>query len=221
MKKTLSIRNSTAEFLIFQSQAKEDSIEVKYIDETVWLSKKMIATLFEKSRNTISEHLTKIYSEGELDKNSTCRFFRQVQKEGARSITRNIEFYNLDAIISVGYRVNSKKATQFRIWATNIIKQFSLKGYVIDKKRLENGLFLNKNYFDELLAEIREIRISERNFYQKITDIYTTSIIMTTHLNQPKNSLQKFKTNYIMPDDIALGLPVPRKERTSKTSIIP
>ena len=136
----------------------------------------MIAKLFDKSRSTITEHLSAIYSEGELDKNSTCRNFRQVQKEGNRNIERDVEFYNLDAIISVGYRVNSQRATQFRIWATNVLKEFAIKGYVLDKERLKNGSFLNKKYFDTLLEEIREIRASERNFYQKITDIYATSM---------------------------------------------
>ncbi len=176
MTKDLTIRNSTAEFLIFTSQAGEESIEVKYADGTVWLSQKLIAKLFDKGRSTITEHLNAIYSEGELDKKATCRNFRQVQIEGDRDIEREVEFYNLDVIISVGYRVNSHRATQFRQWATRILKEFAIKGYVLDKKRLENGNFLNQNYFDELLAEIREIRLSERNFYQKITDIYATSL---------------------------------------------
>ena len=176
MTKNLTIRNSTAEFLIFTAQSGEESIEVKYADGTVWLSQKLIAKLFDKGRSTITEHLNAIYLEGELDKNATCRNFRQVQTEGDRNIERDVEFYNLDAIISVGYRVNSQRATQFRIWATKVLKQFAIKGYVLDKKRLENGNFLNQNYFDELLAEIREIRLSERNFYQKITDIYATSL---------------------------------------------
>ncbi len=176
MTKDLTIRNSTVEFLVFTAQSGEESIEVKYADGTVWLSQNMIAKLFDKGRSTITEHLSAIYSEGELDKNSTCRNFRQVQKEGNRDIEREVEFYNLDAIISVGYRVNSQRATQFRIWATRVLKQFAIKGYVLDKKRLENGNFLNQNYFDALLEEIREIRLSERNFYQKITDIYATSL---------------------------------------------
>jgi len=170
MTKNLTIRNSTAEFLIFQSQAKEDSIEVKFVDGTVWLSQKMIAKLFDVDRTVITKHLKNIFESGELDEKSN------VQKMHFGHSDKPIKFYNLDVIISVGYRVNSKRATQFRIWSTNVIKQFALKGYVIDKKRLENGSFLNENYFDELLAEIREIRLSERNFYQKITDIYTTSL---------------------------------------------
>ncbi len=176
MTKDLTIRNSTAEFLIFQSQSKRDSIEVKYEDEMVWLSQKMMAKLFDVEIPTINEHLKNIFKSKELNEISTIRKFRIVQKEGKRNVERKIEFYNLDAIISVGYKINSKRATQFRIWATKVLKQFAIKGYVLDKKRLENGSFLNENYFDELLAEIREIRLSERNFYQKITDIYATSI---------------------------------------------
>lgn len=173
MTKELTIRNSTAEFLIFQSQSKGDSIEVKYADGTVWLTQKMIAKLFDKGRSTIAEHIKEIFNTKELDENSVCRDFRHTASDGKEYTTN---FYNLDAIISVGYRVNSQRATQFRIWATNVLRQFAIKGYVLDKKRLENGSFLNQNYFDELLAEIREIRLSERNFYQKITDIYTTSL---------------------------------------------
>jgi hypothetical protein len=176
MNKSLTIRNSTAEFLIFQSQAKEDSIEVKFSDETVWLSQKMIAKLFEVNVATINEHIKNIYKNNELVESSTIRNFLIVQKEGVRNIKRNIEFYNLDVIISVGYRVNSKRATEFRIWATNVLKEFAIKGYVLDKKRLENGTFLNQEFFDNLVEEIREIRVSERNFYQKITDIYTTAM---------------------------------------------
>ena len=174
--KDVAIRNSTAEFLIFTAQSGEESIEVKYAKGTVWLSQKMMAKLFEVTIPTINEHLKNIYEGKELDENSTIRKFRIVQNEANRSVQRDIDFYNLDAIISLGYRVNSQRATQFRIWATKILKQFAVKGYVLDKKRLENGNFLNQNYFDELLAEIREIRLSERNFYQKITDIYATSL---------------------------------------------
>jgi len=176
MNKNLNIRNSTAEFLIFTSQNGESSIEVKVQDETVWLTQKLIAELFKVDVSTINEHLKNIYKTNELDENSTIGKFPIVQKEGNRNIKREVNFYNLDAIISVGYRVNSKKATQFRQWATRVLSQFAIKGYVIDKKRLENGSFLGNEYFDELLEQIREIRLSERKFYQKITDIYATSI---------------------------------------------
>lgn len=173
MTKDLIIRNSTAEFLIFQNQAKEDSIEVKYADDTLWLSQKMIAKLFEVSVSTINEHLKNIFNSKELDENSVIRKFRITASDNK---LYNIKFYNLDAIIAVGYRVNSKRATQFRMWATKILKEFAIKGYVLDKERLKNGSFLNENYFDGLLEEIREIRLSERLFYQKITDIYATSM---------------------------------------------
>ncbi|MBU0614702.1 MAG: virulence RhuM family protein [Nanoarchaeota archaeon] len=173
MEKDLAIRNSTADFLIFQVQAKEESIEVKYADENVWLSQKMMAMLFDVSIPTINEHLKNIFGSKELDEKSVIRNFLTTALDGKNYKTN---FYNLDAIISVGYRVNSKRATQFRIWATKVLKQFAIKGYVLDSKRLENGSFLNKDYFNELLAEIREIRLSERNFYQKITDIYSTSL---------------------------------------------
>lgn len=167
------IRNSTAEFLIFTSQSGENSIEVKVFDESVWLTQAMIAQLFDKGRTTITEHLKNIFESSELDENSVCREFRHTANDGK---IYNTKYYNLDAIISVGYRVNSKKATQFRQWATSVLKEFAIKGFVLDKKRLENGSFLGKNYFDKLLEEIREIRLSERMFYQKITDIYATSV---------------------------------------------
>lgn len=174
--KKLRIRNSTAEFLIFTNQAGDNSIEVKVEDETVWLTQKMMGELFGVDIRTINYHLKEIYASHEIDENRTIRNFRIVQKEGAREVAREIAFYNLDAIISVGYRVNSVRATQFRQWATNILRDFAIRGYVLDKERLKNGNFLNKKYFDHLLAEIREIRASERQFYQKITDIYATAL---------------------------------------------
>ena len=167
------IRNSTAEFLIFTSQSGEESIEVKVFDESVWLTQNMIAQLFDKGRSTITEHLKNIFESEELEKKLVCRDFRHTASDGKNYRTK---YYNLDAIISIGYRVNSKKATQFRKWATTVLKEFAIKGFVLDKKRLENGTFLGKNYFDKLLEEIREIRLSERMFYQKVTDIYATSV---------------------------------------------
>lgn len=176
MNKELSIRSSAAEFLIFETQAKEDSIEVRYEDNTLWLTQKMMCRLFDVEKSTLSEHLENIYSSQELTKEATVRNFRTVQTEGNRQVTREILYYNLEAIISVGYRVNSIKATQFRRWATGILQQYAIKGYVLDKKRMENGSFLGEDYFEELLEEIREIRLSERRFYQKITDIYSTAM---------------------------------------------
>lgn len=170
------IRNSTTEFLIFTAQAGENSIEARYEDQTIWLSQKLMGELFQVETNTINYHLKEIYKSGEAEENRTIRNFRIVQTEGKRQVERNVDFYNLDAIISVGYRVNSVRATQFRQWATKVLKDFAIKGFVLDKKRLENGSYLNENYFEELLAEIREIRLSERKFYQKVTDIYATSL---------------------------------------------
>lgn len=180
------IRNSTAEFLIFTSQNKEDSIEVKVFDETVWLTQNMIAQLFEKSVSTINEHIKNIYKEKELSEIDTIKKFGN--SEFAKKPTN---YYNLDLIISVGYRVNSKKATQFRQWATSVLKEFAIKGFVLDKKRLENGSFLNQNYFDKLLEEIREIRVSERVFYQKLTDIYSTSVDYNKDDETTKNFFAK------------------------------
>ena len=171
--KNLTIRNSTAEFLIFTSQDGKNSIEARFEDETIWLTQKLMGELFEVGTNTINYHLKEIFKSGEIEKNAVIRKFRITADDGKNY---NTNFYNLDAIISVGYRVNSLRATQFRQWATKILKEFAIKGFVLDKKRLENGTYLNKNYFEELLSEIREIRLSERNFYQKVTDIYTTSL---------------------------------------------
>ncbi|MHC4927175.1 MAG: virulence RhuM family protein [Planctomycetota bacterium] len=170
------IRNSTAEFLIFTGQVGEQGIESRYEDGTIWLSQKLMSRLFEVDVRTINEHLINIYKQAELTRQETIRKFRIVQLEGQRKVSRNVDFYNLDAIISVGYRVNSVRATQFRQWATQVLREFAVKGYVLDKKRMENGTFLGEDYFERLLAEIREIRLSERRFYQKITDIYATSV---------------------------------------------
>ena len=175
-KKKQLIRNSTAEFLIFTGKAGEQSIEARYEDETIWLSQKLMAALFDVDVRTVNEHLKNIYAQHELSPETTIRKFRIVQKEGKRDVARQVDFYNLDAIISVGYRVNSIRATQFRQWATQVLREFAIKGYVLDKKRLENGTFLGEDYFERLLEEIREIRLSERRFYQKITDIYSTSM---------------------------------------------
>lgn len=169
----LRIRNSTAEFLIFTQQAGDEGIEVRVAEETVWLTQKLISVLFDKGRSTITEHLKNIFESGELDEKAVCRDFRHTAEDGKDYTTR---FYNLDAIIAVGFRVNSARATQFRQWATGVLRDFAIRGYVLDKERLKNGAFLSKEYYDNLLAEIREIRASERRFYQKITDIYATAM---------------------------------------------
>lgn len=173
MGKDLNIRSSAAEFLIFEKQAHADSIEVRYEDGTLWLTQKMMANLFDVSVSTINEHLKNVFSERELDEPSVIRKFRITASDGK---SYNTNHYNLDAVISVGYRVNSIRATQFRRWATQVLKQYAIAGYVIDRKRMENGAFLDEDYFERLLEEIREIRLSERRLYQKITDIYATSV---------------------------------------------
>ena len=173
MSKQLEIRNSTAEFLIFQAEGKEDGIQVVYKDETIWCTQKAMATLFDVDRSVITKHLKNIFDSGEMVQDSVCAKIAHTAEDGK---TYTTQFYNLDAIISVGYRVNSLRATQFRQWCTYVLQQFTIRGYVIDKKRMENGTFINEDYFEHLLAEIREIRLSERRFYQKLTDIYATAI---------------------------------------------
>ena len=172
MGKQLQARNSTADFLIFQLNNR-DGIEVLYDDDTLWLTQDAIAMLFDKGRSTITEHLRNIFQSNELEEDSVCRKFRRTAADGKNYSTK---YYNLDAVISVGYRANSVRATQFRQWATNVLRQFTIKGYVLDRKRMENGSFVGEDYFEHLLAEIREIRLSERRFYQKLTDIYSTAI---------------------------------------------
>ena len=164
----LLIKSGDAEFLTFEKNGSDDSINVRYEDETLWLTQKSMAALFDVSVPTINEHLKNVFSEKELDEVSVIRNFRITASDGK---TYNTNHYNLDAVISVGYRVNSMRATQFRRWATKVLKQFAITGYVIDRKRMENGTFLGEDYFERLLEEIREIR-----FYQKVTDIYATSV---------------------------------------------
>lgn len=176
MAKNIEIRNSTAEFLIFQIEGKENGVQVMYQNGTIWCTQKAMAQLFDCSTDNVGLHLKNIYESGELVQVVTTEYFSVVQVEGERQVNRKLKFYNLDAIISVGYRVNSTRATQFRQWCTYVLRQFAIRGYVIDKKRMENGSFIGEDYFEHLLAEIREIRLSERRFYQKLTDIYATSI---------------------------------------------
>lgn len=173
MAKQLEIRNSTAEFLTFVIDGKEDGIQVVYKDETIWATQKAMANLFDCTTDNIGLHLKNIFASGELQKESVTEKFSATASDGKNYQT---QFYSLDAIISVGYRVNSVRATQFRQWCTHVLRQFAIRGYVIDKKRMENGSFIGVDYFEHLLAEIREIRLSERRFYQKLTDIYATSI---------------------------------------------
>ena len=164
-----------APILLYQTSETNVNVEVTFLDENFWLSQKAMAQLFAVDTRTINEHLQNIFNSLELDKNSTNRKIRIIQTEGKREVNREIDFYNLDAIIAVGYRVNSKQASQFRIWATKTLKEFIIKGFVLNDDMLKNGKAFGKDYFEELLERIREIRSSERRFYQKITDIYSLS----------------------------------------------
>ena len=169
----LIIRNSTAEFLMFTADSKQDGIEVRFQGETIWLTQKLMAKLFEVSIPTVNEHLKTIFNNQELEENSVIRDFLITASDGKNY---EVKHYNLQAIIAIGFKVNSHRAIEFRKWANNVLDSFAIKGYVLDRQRLENGTFLGQDYYERLLEEIREIRLSERKFYQKITDIYATSL---------------------------------------------
>ena len=169
-KDKLQIRNSTVDFLVFTKDAHEDGIEVRVQDHDVWLTQKAIARLFDVDRSVVTKHLKNVYESGELSEDATCANFAQVADNGK---TYHYKFYSLSAIIAVGYRINSGRATQFRQWATKVLDTFTKQGYVLDKSRLINGQIFDEDYFDHLISEIQEIRASERRFYQKITDIYS------------------------------------------------
>lgn len=175
---------NNSELLLYQTPDGQTKVEVRLQGETVWLSLNQMAELFQKAKSTVSEHIKHIYEEGELDEISTVRKFRTVQQEGIRNIEREIEFYNLDVIISVGYRVKSHRGTQFRIWATQRLKEFIIKGFTLDDDRLKSGNQIN--YFDELFERIRDIRSSEKIFYQKVKDIYMLSIDYDPKADQTK-----------------------------------
>ena len=175
----ITIRSSAAEYLTYVAAIGDnpESIEVRYEDENIWLTQKMLATLYGIELNTINYHIKKIYEDNELEEDSTIRNFRIVQKEGNREVSRNVAHYNLQMIIAIGFKVDNERAVQFRKWANQIVKDYTIKGWVMDDERLKNGgSILTEKYFEEQLERIREIRMSERKFYQKITDIYATSI---------------------------------------------
>ena len=171
--KRLTVKNTEAEFLLFEKGTDDGAIEVRYQDETLWMTQKAMAALFDVTVPTVNEHLNNVFASGELEEDSVIRKFRITASD---SKSYNTKHYNLDAVISVGYRVNSIQATQFRRWATQVLKKYAMTGYVLDHRRMENGAFFGEDYFERLLEEIREIRLSERRFYQKITDIYATSV---------------------------------------------
>ena len=177
-KDEITIRSSAAEYLTYVASVgdQQDSIEMRYEDENIWLTQKMMAALYDVDVRTINEHIKKIYSDSELEEDSTIRNFRIVQTEGSRQVTRDTKHYNLQMIIAVGFKVNSERAVQFRKWVNQIAKDYTIKGWVMDDERLKRGTYLTEKYFDEQLERIREIRASERKFYQKITDLYATAI---------------------------------------------
>ena len=171
------IRSSAAEYLTYVAAAGENGVELRYEDENIWLTQKMLSVLYGVSISAINQHIKKIYEDKELEEKSTIKNFLIVQDEGNRKISRNVIHYNLQMIIAVGFKVDNERAIQFRKWANQIVKDFTIKGWVMDDERLKNdGSILTKKYFEEQLERIREIRMSERKFYQKITDIYATSI---------------------------------------------
>ena len=173
-KDEITIRSSAAEYLTYVASVgdQQDSIEMRYEDENIWLTQKMMATLYDVGLPTINEHIKKIYADSELEEVATIRNFRIVQTEGSRQVTRDTKHYNLQMIIVVGFKVNSERAVQFRKWVNQIAKDYTIKGWVMDDERLKRGTYLTEKYFDEQLERIREIRASERKFYQKITDLY-------------------------------------------------
>lgn len=177
MKKDELIRSSAAEYLTYVAATGENGVELRYEDENIWLTQKMLSTIYGVNIATINEHIKNIYKDNELDEDSTIRKFLIVQKEGNREVSRKVAHYNLQMVIAIGFKVDNERAVQFRKWANQIVKDFTIKGWVLDDERLKNGgSILTEKYFEEQLERIREIRMSERKFYQKITDIYATSI---------------------------------------------
>lgn len=178
-KDEITIRSSAAEYLTFVASTgdSKDSIEMRYVDENIWLTQKMMATLYDVSVAAINQHIKRIYTDNELLPEATIKKYLIVQQEGDRQVSRNVDHYNLQMIIAVGFKVNNDRAVQFRKWANSIVKDYTIQGWVLDKERLMNsGSILTKEYFDHLLDQIREIRMSERKFYQKITNIYATAL---------------------------------------------
>ena len=193
-KDEITIRSSASEYLTYVASVgdQQDSIEMRYEDENIWLTQKMMSTLYDVDVRTINEHIKKIYSDSELEEDATIRNFRIVQTEGSRQVTRDTKHYNLQMIIAVGFKVNNERAVQFRKWANGIVKDYTIKGWVMDDERLKNGgSVLTTEYFDRLLEQIREIRLSERRFYQKITDIYATALDYDRTAKTTKNYLSE------------------------------
>ena len=219
--KEVSIRSSAAEYLTFVAANGDDknSVEVRYEDENIWITQKMLAVLYEVDVRTINYHILKIYEDSELEKESTIRKFRIVQTEGARQVSRDVEHYNLQMIIAVGFKVNSERAVQFRKWVNNIAKDYTIKGFAMDDERLKNdGFILTKKYFEEQLERIREIRSSERKFYQKVTDIYATAIDYDRNVAATKRfyTTVQNKMHYAVHGHTAAELIVDRADATKE-----
>ena len=219
-KDEITIRSSAAEYLTYVASVgdQQDSIEMRYEDENIWLTQKMMATLYDVDVRTINEHIKKIYSDSELEEDSTIRNFRIVQTEGTRQVTRDTKHYNLQMIIAVGFKVNSERAVQFRKWVNQIAKDYTIKGWVMDDERLKRGTYLTEKYFDEQLERIREIRASERKFYQKITDLYATAIDYDKNAATTKRfyATVQNKMHYAVHGHTAAELIVERADHTKK-----
>ena len=201
MNNNKDIRASAAEYLTYIAATgdSQDSIEMRYEDENIWLTQKMMAALYDVSTAAINQHVKKIYEDSELEPASTIKKYLIVQTEGSRQVSREVKHYNLQMIIAVGFKVNNSRAVQFRKWANDIVKNYTIKGWVIDDERLKNsGSMLTEKYFDELLEQIREIRASERRFYQKVTDIYATAIDYDKDSKTTRTFSKQFKTRCIM-----------------------
>ena len=199
-KNDIAIRSSAAEYLTYIAATGDDSqsFEMRYENENIWLTQKMLATLYDVEIPTINEHIKKIFSDHELEEDTTIRNFRIVQTEGTRQVNREVKHYNLQVIISVGFKVNKERAVQFRKWANQIVKDFTIKGFAMDDERLKSGgTILTEQYFEEQLQRIREIRLSERKFYQKITDIYSTAIDYDVDAASTRRFFQPYKINFI------------------------
>lgn len=214
-KNKLQIRNSTVDFLVFTRDAHEEGIEVRVQDQDVWLTQKAIGQLFDVDRSVVTKHLKNVFESGELTEEATCAKFAQVADNGK---TYQYKFYSLSAIIAVGYRINSDRATQFRQWATKVLDTFTKQGYVLDKNRLVNGQIFDEDYFDHLISEIQEIRASERRFYQKITDIYATAVDYSADSQTTKNffATVQNKMHYAVHGSTAAEVIVSRADHTKQ-----
>jgi hypothetical protein len=189
---------SKGELLIYQTEDGRTKIDVFFEDETIWLNQKQISQLYQKGVNTINEHIKHIYDDGELEQNATIRNFRIVQNEGNRNVTRNVDYYNLDMILAIGYRVRSHVGNQFRRWASAILTEYMKKGFAMNDERLKNPKKFGADYFDELLERIRDIRASEKRFYQKIKDIYALSIDYVANIEITKEFFATVQNNFII-----------------------